>query len=65
MSYWVHVMGGPSIVTSRPQLQGGTGNDMVVGIPPGGGGAVLQRQRYWSGRPVVIVHLVTFTCHFH
>ena len=45
MSYWVHIMGGLGIVTSRPRLQGGTGHDLVVGTPPGGGAAVLQWTR--------------------
>ena len=34
-SYWVHI-GGPGIVTSQPWFQGGTDNDLVMGIPPGG-----------------------------
>ena len=64
MSYWVHIMGGLGIVTSRPRLQGGTGNDLVVGIPPGGGVPVLQLRMWWCCCPVVVVQHVTFTCHF-
>ena len=59
-SYWAYVTSGSGLITSRPEIQVGTGNGIPLDIPLGGGGAVLQRWKWCCCCPVVVVDVVTF-----
>ena len=66
MRYWVHNMGSPGIMTSRPQLKGGTGDDLVVGsllagtvsecCSAGGGGVAARSSSFISSLSVVTLN---------
>ena len=56
MSYWVSVMSGHGIMTSRPELQVVTGD-----VPLVSSGAVLLCRKWCRCSPVVVVDLGTFT----